>query len=448
MKKHFLKSLLCFALALLTINPVFARSVSPLSESQLNYYNANGIYYYTPGNCTSGGYAGTISGSDNEAKIWNYFVSANINGISNNPAAIAGILGNFYQESSYNPFAVSGSGTYYGLYQTNSSSMIAAVNALGDYWRSTSAPEDVNDSAIEIELDFLINDKFAAPEHRFEAYVNSSLNNNIENSAEGAKIYAELFLVAVERAVGGTEPLTSSEAKALARSLGIGSYAETGWQGTSSRSNHAAEVYEKYASSTPTKTIDTTTCRTKRSPYTGDSIPQYFQCGESWSNLMYGPGGIHGSRGTSICASGCGPTSFAMMATALLQQTILPDEVADFAGKQGQHAYDPDYGWLGSSWTITQVLAQHYGLQYKDLGTCDITTINRYLSDGWMIHTSGAGSAPFTSGGHYIGIAGLNSNGEWYIANSASRSNANGYYSPSAVVSAGMKCANVKAIKR
>ena len=159
---------------------------------------------------------------------------------------------------------------------------------------------------------------------------------------------------------------------------------------------------------------------------------------------MYGPEGIHGGRGTSICASGCGPTSFAMMATALLGQNITPDQVADYAGLQGQHAYD-NGAWIGSSWTITQVLAKRYNLQYENIGTCDIDTINQYLRDGWMIHTSGAGTAPFTQGGHYIGIAGLGDNGDWYIVDSAG---GNKYYPPSMVVNAGMKCGNVRAIKR
>lgn len=425
----------------LTSTPVFA-----LTDEQWATFNANGIYYWNPeGNCsTSGGYAGIVSGENNEAKIWNYFVSANINGISNNPAAIAGILGNFRVESGYNPFAVSASGTYYGLYQTNSSNMISTVNSVGDYWNSSNAPEDAVNRAIDIELEFLINDRFAAPEQRFGAYTETALNSNIENSAEGAKIYAELFMVAVERSVGGNQPLQSSEAKKLTRDLGIGQYADTGWQATENRRNYAAEVYDQYASSTPTEAIETLDpCKTS-SPYTGSGIPQYFQCNESWSGLMYGPDGVHGSRGSTICESGCGPTSFAMMATALLRRNIYPDEVADLAGKKGMHAYSEEAGWIGSSWAITQTLAKAYGLQFQAIDSCNIDAINNLLRDGWMIHTSGAGSAPFTQGGHYIGIAGINDSGDWYVVDSAK---GNKYYSPNTVINAGMKCGNVKAIK-
>lgn len=455
MIKKLLKSLALSisCIALIISSPVSANG-GP-NNSTLNMMGKNGIYYYNPvGDCISGDYTGIVSGNDNEAKIWNYFVSAGINGISNNPAAIAGIMGNLKVESGYNPFAVSGSGIYYGLYQSNSSSMISAVNnAVGNsYWRSTNAPESINDKALKIELDFLINDQFSSG-NRFKSYINSVTSSNLGSSADSARIYAELFMVAVERCIGGSDPLTSSEAKALAISLGIGQYANSGWQGTTSRRNEAATVYAKYANSTPTDNINisTTVCSSdgsNHSPYTGTDFPQYFQCDSRWGKLMYGPDGIKGPRGATICESGCGPTSFAMMATVLLKENILPDEVANVAGKLGMHAQDRTGAWVGSSWAITRTLANHYGLQYQDVNTCDINTINQYLRNGWMLHTSGTGSAPFTSNGHYIGIVGLNDAGEWYIANSAGKNNANRYYSPSVVISSGMKCNNVRAIKK
>lgn len=193
------------------------------------------------------------------------------------------------------------------------------------------------------------------------------------------------------------------------------------------------------------KSANTIACSSSYNIYTGDNIPQYFQCGEDWSNLMYGSGGVHGASGTSICDSGCGPTSFAMMATALLGLEIRPDDTADWAGRAGMHI-----AGAGSSWEITRVLAEHYGLAYQvfdtDTASCK-ATIENALNDGWMIHTSGKGSAPFTSGGHYIGITGKNANGEWYIANSASRKNNNKYYSPDTVINAGINCNNLKGIK-
>lgn len=408
-----------------------------IDSSTLATFNANKIKFYNPSgsNCVTGGYAGTISGDSNEAKIWNYFVSAGINGLSNNPAAIAGIMGNIQAESSFNPFASNGS--HRGLYQTNATPMIAAINSHGyeSYWGTTNAPAEANDQAISIELDYLINDTFMPNDDRFKTYLNN-INNSIPNSAEGAEIYAELFLVAVERATGGSQPLTASAAINLANSKNI---TTTHWQNVQGRRSNAAEIYNKYASSTPTEMTSTTLCGTKNTIYTGEGIPQYLQCDSQWGGLMYGSGGIHGSQGTSICDSGCGPTSFAMMATTLLNQNILPSDTADIAGRLGQHVPDS-----GSSWTITETLAKRYGLQYQAINSCNIDTINQYLNDGWMIHTSGRGSVPFSSGGHYIGITSIQ-NGQWYIADSA---RGNKYYSPSTVVNAGMACSNVRAIKR
>ena len=177
--------------------------------------------------------------------------------------------------------------------------------------------------------------------------------------------------------------------------------------------------------------------------WNGEGLPEYLQCDDKWGNLAFGLGGINGSQGSTICAAGCGPTSFAIMATVLLGREISPSETADIAGRAG--IYVPG---RGSSWTITKTLADHYGLQYQDFGTSQSTcidTINKALSDGWMIHTSGGGVAPFTGGGHYIGIAGIASNGDWIIADS---NLGNKNYSPSTVLSAGMNCSNLKGIKK
>ncbi len=46
-------------------------------------------------------------------------------------------------------------------------------------------------------------------------------------------------------------------------------------------------------------------------------FPTYLQCDKRWGSYRYGTGGINGKQGTSICDSGCGPSSFAMMATVL-----------------------------------------------------------------------------------------------------------------------------------
>lgn len=189
------------------------------------------------------------------------------------------------------------------------------------------------------------------------------------------------------------------------------------------------------------------------SDYDGSGFPYYNQFDPKWAGIDWGGG--NGSCGSgphvnTIGKSGCGPSSFAMMATALTGKAITPDMTAKIAGEEGCHVSS------GSSWKITQVLAAQYGLQYKDLAASSrddaIQKINQALDDGWMIHTSGKGSNPFTSGGHYIGIRGLTSDGKWLIADSngtnGRENTLNRAFDPGAVINAGMNISNIKAIKK
>lgn len=638
-------TILCISIAVISSTLFFSKSAhAELDNATLDFFETNGIYYYNPsGGCNdeinSGGEnsAGTVSGNGYPEKIWNYFVSANIPGISDNPAAIAGIMGNLSGESGLDPFGKTGS--YHGIYQTDSQAVIKAVEKLGNYWHAdgekSKAPSDIIDKAIKIELDYLINDKVWS-EKRWKLYVDALKKYNIGSSEEDAKKAAEFFMLAVERCYDAQgkynpAPLDYEESRKFAREINsvTAQYANKMWQGTKRRRDDAVSFYKKFAKSTPSsgsssgssnsksngsnvtiigdsitemsksdikellpkasinskvgrqfaksyddsgyenleKTIkdnklrdilvfalgtndsglkekqvkevldlvknadgnhriifmtnydsknknkykknntllqsiakkndnvslinwadavsedpgkyissdgihptaegqklfaklideavndagssssssnsDVDLCEPRgHSPYTGDGIPQYFQCDPKWGSLMYGSEGIHGKSGTNICDSGCGPTSFAMMATALLGEEILPSETSDIAGKAKMHVPNE-----GSSHEITSVLAKHYRLEYKAIDTCNIDTINKYLREGWMIHTSGAGGLPFSSGGHYIGITSVSDDGKWYIADSAAKSRPNGYYAPSAVIGAGMQCGNVRAIK-
>ena len=131
-------------------------TVAALTESQMQMFSQNDIYFYDPScvkaqkdNCV-----GLLPGNDNAELIWNYFIEAGINGVSNNANVIAGILGNLQQESGLNPFSA---GNYYGLFQTNDASFMESMKnaSLDTYWGSTSAPRDAVEKAIKIELDWL-----------------------------------------------------------------------------------------------------------------------------------------------------------------------------------------------------------------------------------------------------------------------------------------------------
>lgn len=151
----------------------------------------------------------------------------------------------------------------------------------------------------------------------------------------------------------------------------------------------------------------------------------YAQCDPRWGSLMYGSGGINGKEGKTICKAGCGPTSFAII-MANLGYDITPDKTADVAGKGGMY----DYG-IGSKHTITQYLANHYGLQYMSINPKSVSDINNALNSGYMVHIVGKGSAPFSTGGHYVAILAIDDNGDWIVGNSAGGTI--GTYSPVAI---------------
>lgn len=135
-----------------------------------------------------------------------------------------------------------------------------------------------------------------------------------------------------------------------------------------------------------------------------DGFQLYNQCDPAWGSKQYGVAG-------SICAAGCGPSTMAMIITALTGTRVTPDVVAEYAAANGQ-----SFGG-GSAWTIPKVTADHWGLKATFLGN-DIVKINEVLMNGGLVAVAGVGGSPFTSGGHYIVIRALTSDGQWLIGDS------------------------------
>ena len=199
-KASFFRVIICFLLSFITLFPS-STAVSALTDQQRLIYAQNNLIFYNPDenlkDCTTSA-AGLVMGDDNAAKVWNYFVTANIPGVSDNAAVIAGIMGNLEAESGFNPFSTYGN-KYYGIYQTDNQFLIDSVNSAGysSYWGSKigEAPTDVNDNALKIELDILIDTE------RFKKFASSVNRVTHTSGVDGAKAYAELFLVEIERAI-------------------------------------------------------------------------------------------------------------------------------------------------------------------------------------------------------------------------------------------------------
>lgn len=194
-------------------------------------------------NCNPSGSTSTVSGNTNQDKIWNFFVEANIPGVSDNIAVIAGIMGNLQQESTFNPFVVNGSGCV-GLVQwcdrKDPIKNLIAEAGLDGYWRSSNAPADAIDKAIQIELEFAIQ------EGQFQDFVNKLNNVDNKTGEAGAESYSDLFLVIVEGAYGSTSTLKDSYAQSLT--------SHSQWQQADTRREYAKAIYRNYQSHSYTAT--------------------------------------------------------------------------------------------------------------------------------------------------------------------------------------------------
>jgi len=217
-----------------------------------------------PKNCT----AGLLAGNTVEERIWNYFVQAGIKGVSDNPAVIAGIMGNFYVESGYNPFMRGSNLSYRGLWMLMDSyggaryglDMAEQVNAAvgKDYWKfygwwggtdtvdtelsKVGASQNEIDTAIRVELEYLTKSE------QYAGDWNGFVNNLGWVSSGTAGGYADLFLVTVERAVGGNSPIADP---------GVAQHARGLYQGAADRRKAAEDVFSRLSNMTTAPSVST-----------------------------------------------------------------------------------------------------------------------------------------------------------------------------------------------
>ena len=233
-----------------------------------------------PQNCT----AGMLPGNNIEEKIWNWFVKADIDGVSDNGAAIAGIMGNFFGESSYNllqygcALGVCG-GALYGLLDTwgGFTELRERVNtAIGkDLWETSGYDWDIEgyptklapdkaladagvteeelNTIIDIELTYFIteNARFNGSGNGWNAdqsFMKSMGNVDDPNSPES---YSDLFVVTVEGAVYNAEvnctPVLDGEAIRQIRKF-KDNYNDLA-QGAEERRGYARTIYDRLANS-------------------------------------------------------------------------------------------------------------------------------------------------------------------------------------------------------
>ncbi len=129
-------------------------------------------------------------------------------------------------------------------------------------------------------------------------------------------------------------------------------------------------------------------------PANGMQIPHYLQT--DYGNIPYGGG--------SIASSGCGPTSFAMVASYLTGKTITPVDAVSWCGNS---YYKPG---VGTYWSYFAAAARHFGCG-SVTQTSDPNAVLKALSQGRPVISS-QGPGLFTRGGHFIVLRGLTASGK------------------------------------
>ena len=143
-------------------------------------------------------------------------------------------------------------------------------------------------------------------------------------------------------------------------------------------------------------------------PANGMKIPHYLQT--DYANVPYGS--------SNIAACGCGPTSFAMVASYLTGTPITPADAVAWCG----NSY---YVWgAGTSWSYFEAAAKHFGCGAVR-ESYDANEVLKALSEGHPVISS-QHAGLFTRGGHFIVLRGVE-NGNKVLVNDPNDSEAKNY---------------------
>lgn len=328
--------------------------------------------------CTSGGASSSsLVGNDNLEKILRFYVGKGLT-----LAQASGIAGNYKAESGFNPAVIEGgaiapddytpvSGVGFGLAQWT---FTGRQQPLMDLAKSTN--RKITDLSLQLDYSWQEMEKgignFTLDEYK-----------KVNEPDEAAFVFHRDFEA-------------SNDSREAIRK---------------NRMDPAKEIYNTYQSSIKDGSGTSPASATcsgdgTSSDFLDDgSFKIYDQCDSQWGSTIYG-----GSE--TICQAGCGPSSMAMIITALTGKSVTPPDTAKVASENGVYI-----DGVGSNWSVSTVLAEHWNLTATKIEN-DVAKINEALRGGALINTSGVGSAPFTSTGHYITIRGVTSSGKWKIGNS------------------------------
>ena len=125
-------------------------------------------------------------------------------------------------------------------------------------------------------------------------------------------------------------------------------------------------------------------------------LTYYNQTDSRWKNHMYSS---VGDSSQTIGTSGCGPTSAAMVVTAI-KGTITPDKMGNLFVQYGYRSSNN-----GTYWSAFRAVADEFNIGYTE--TSDIQKALQLLESNNYVVVS-VGNGLFTTGGHFIVLTELN----------------------------------------
>jgi hypothetical protein len=150
-------------------------------------------------------------------------------------------------------------------------------------------------------------------------------------------------------------------------------------------------------------------------------VVYYNQNDNPWKNMLYG-------TIRTIGASGCGPTSMAIVISTFTGEEITPEMTANWSYKKGYlvQGYDNGRPYAMSSHSLIPALATEYNLDSTGIAKNSSTDEKIYqaLSSGKLV-VAIMGPGHFTSGGHFIVLRGVTESGKILVADCASRQRTN-----------------------
>jgi|GEM_PF-2256363 len=320
----------------------------------------------------------TASGGDNETTVWNYLVGT----MKLSAIQAAGIMGNMTQESGFSPTATNPSSGAYGIAQWFGSRETGL--------ESFASSKGKDKSDINVQLQYL--------EKELESSYKSSVLEPIKKATsleDVVSIWLKYYEV----------PCLPSDTACINDEM-------------HNRMPFAHDVLQKYGDGT----VDTGTASTGCSDGSGGSgtagangwdlngpnaMVYYAQCDPKWADHPYGAGK------DSICHSGCGITSSAMVVATLADKNQTPLTLAD--------KYGGTYHTNGTSYGLYPVLAHDFGLKEKEIGL-DFSQAAATVKAGGLVILS-VNPGHFTSEGHVMVIRAVTDDGKFLLADPYNKEN-------------------------